>query len=269
MKLPPLAREFADGRPDYAPHLRRYFNVLAEWRRTRAECMAAYEELRATYAAATVHVTMSSAREFYRWLLLRGDIEANPTEGLRVSLRKNIPMWNVLREGEDEKLLGAATAAGPLCFVVVTAILQHGMRASELCHIRWTDVRQEGDRLTVEWVGKGQKPMVKRLKGRTVEAIQQHRASLGLPAGKPGQDGWLLVGDAGGRGLTRLEVWRMVRGCAEAVGLRVTPHGLRASYISRLVQEKGIEAARQSVGHENISTTQRYSRWDVRDDTDD
>jgi integrase len=183
-----------------------------------------------------------------------------------VNAKKVSPDWNVLRGDEDKRLLAAATSH--LATVVITALLQHGMRASELCRISWTDVRQIGTALEVSWMGKGAKTISKRLKPRTAEMAAAWCVKLGAK-GVPGEKLPLIPADSTLRALTRFEVWEIVTTSAKAAKLRVTPHGLRATYISRIIASDGIEAARQMVGHDDIGTTQRYSRWANRDDRDE
>jgi integrase len=203
--------------------------------------------------------------------MLREVIPKNPLDGVRVQMKKEIPLWNVLHEGQEEKMIKAAVNGRDRA--VLLALLQHGPRASELAAWTWADVRDEGGRFTITWIGKNRKPLVKRLKTRTVDAAREWCATLGIEA-LPGMKIPLIPTRGHGinapiHALDRWEIWSIVTSTAKAAKLKVTPHGLRATYISRLIKEQGIEAARQAVGHDDIDTTQRYSRWAVLDDHDD
>ncbi len=212
-------------------------------------------------APATVAHTVSVVRQFYQALQVESPEVKDPTVGVHIQAPDNVPDWNVLKQGDASELIELIPEPRDKA-VVLTLVLQ-GWRVSEFCAMTWKNVRREGERWVVEWKAKRGKMRRQVLQPVVLEAL---RAAAGkgkkadLPSGP-------LVLNERGRAYTRDDVYHMVTRYSKKLGRRVTPHGLRATYISSVISRKGIEAARQLAGHRSIATTQRYSRWVV--DSDD
>lgn len=221
------------------------------------ECAKVLRTLERRYAPATVAQAMSAARQFYKWLSIDDPAIADPTKGLNVRVPDNTPDWNVLHPGAPAKML--AEIEEPHARAVFTALVLQGWRVSELCGMTWKQVRREGEHWVVAWRAKRNKQRTQRLQPTVLAAIEalQGKRSADAP----------VIPQPDGRPYTRGQIYQLVRRHSAKVGTPVTPHGLRATYISSVIRRKGIETARQLAGHKSISTTQRYSRWDV--DSDD
>lgn len=215
-------------------------------------------QLERKYRPATVAMTISATRQFYRALRVDESDLVNPLTGdIRIPVPDNVPEWNVLQEGGPEALL--AQAESPRDRAVLLCLVMQGWRVSEFCKMTWRNVREQGGKHVAQWRGKRNKLRNQRLQQVVLDAIHL----LGAPASP---DSPLISAD-GKRHFTRFEVYNIVQKYAKKAGLKVTPHGLRATYISSVIKRKGLEAARQLGGHESVETTQRYSRWKI--DADD
>lgn len=209
------------------------------------------------HAPATVAHTVAALRAFWRYLRTLDRAFVDPTKEFRSKKYDNVPTWNVLKEGEAAKMLEEISA--PRDRAVFMALVLQGWRASELCKLTWKNVRQEKDgRWVVEWKGKRGKFRIQGLQDAVLEAA---RAVGGKVA--PNEP---FIPRANGKPLTRGIVYGIIAKWAKVFGTKLSPHGLRATYISSVISRKGIEAARQLAGHESLSTTQRYSRWQVTSD---
>lgn len=245
----------------YRNALQRFFDAAeltslkaVEGLKSAAKAQATLEH---AFEPATVAQTLSVARQFYKYLKLSGHPVEDPTLGLSVKHVDNVPDWNVLHEGESAKLL--ETVKEPRDRAVLIALILQGWRVSELANMQWKHLRETKAGWEVEWRAKGRKLRVQGLQASVLEAIR----ALG-GRGKPNDP---LIPKEGQMPLTRRDIYRIVNKYTKAFGRRVTPHGLRATYISSVISRKGIDAAKALAGHKNISTTQRYSRWTVnRDD---
>lgn len=215
----------------------------------------------AQYQPASIQVACSSARVFFRRLVAKGLVPSNPLSEIRVKGGQNIPVWNVLQASEIEKLVEAPTGRHRLRDrAVILALVEHGFRASELCAIRWEQVIKEPDgRLVATVLGKGKKEARMRLKPRTVEAALAWSKST--RSSRP-----FIPMELDGTPLDRFEVHAIITTWAKSIGSKVTPHGVRATFISDVISRKGIETARKLARHASIGTTVRYSRWEVLDD---
>lgn len=133
-----------------------------------------------------------------------------------------------------------------------------GLRVSELCDLKWRDLkaREVGGQVTV--FGKGKKTRVVLLGERVWEEIGQLRADDGKNAPvfrsrKRNQNGSYH--------LTRKQVYRIVRQAANRAGIEgnVSPHWLRHSHASHSL-DKGapLHLVQQTLGHSTIAVTEKY-----------
>ncbi len=218
------------------------------------------KRLEKDYAPSTVSQTLVVARQFYKALAIDEPELKNPLADVSVPVPANSPEWNVLHEGDTKKLLKEIEDPRERA-VILTLVLQ-GWRVSEFCRMTWGNVRAKGDRYVVEWRAKGKKLRVQGLQPAVLGAAQE------LAGEKPTPKAPFIARDEFGRPYDRHRVYKIVRKYAAAAGFRLTPHGLRATYVSSVIDRKGIEAARQLAGHQSIATTQKYSRWKVERDDD-
>lgn len=257
---------FLASRPNHGVPLKRFFDAakLTNWSQllalTRPQAAQARDSMRERYAGASVFHAVSAARALFRYLADRGTVTANVLDGVRVDGAVSpIPLDNVLQPGQDEKILAAVK--GPHAardYAVLAAILDHGFRASELANLTWENIYQEPDgRHTVTFIGKKGKPARMRMKPRTMEAV----AKLGLPRSGP------FIPKKGTTPLTRLDIWAIVKRWGKAIGSPVTPHGLRATYISNVyARTKDVRKAQKMARHGDLSSTERYLRHEVLDE---
>ena len=211
------------------------------------------------FAPATVRLSVDAARAYYDWLLDREVVAANPGHRVKVPVPDNVPLWNVLASTREADHL-IASIDSPRDRAIVVCLLTQGWRVSAFCGMRWSDLHETDDGTGVGYVGKRGKRCFDPLLDATREAIA---AWWGEHEHRP-DDPLMPRRVNGARPLPPLRphrVYKVVRRWASAVGLRVTPHGLRATAISRWIREAGIEYARRQAHHTSIGTTQRYDRW--------
>ena len=234
---------------------------------TRPRAAQARDSLMESYKPASVQHAVSAARSLMRFFADRGKVEVNVMADLKTKGTSQVPLWNVLQVGEEEKILAAVRGAHrKRDRAVLLMLIDHGLRASELCKLRWSDLfREPTGRYVMTTVGKSGKPFRMRLSERSVAAAlewsgQAHGA----------KDLFVFRGDVALASLTRQDVWAIVRRWAKAIGSRVTPHGLRATFISRTLARTGdMEKTRRLARHESAATTGRYARWEVLDDVEE
>lgn len=138
---------------------------------------------------------------------------------------------------------------------ILRVLLNGGPRASELCDLRWEDVRWDERVLRVH-KGKRSKsrelPMNDALYG--VLRRWEESASMVGP--------WVFSTRTGNR-LLRRQVHRVVSdaGRKAGIGRAVFPHLLRATFATRLLSRGvGLFVVMELMGHENASSTQCYYR---------
>lgn len=213
-------------------------------------------------APATVQRNLSALRSFYRYLWFEGRAPAALcTAVTNLGMPKipaKLPVALTVREVE---LLLQAPQSSSRTYVRDVAVLEvlysTGVRVSELC-----DLTPAGLYLAEGFArvrGKGDADRIVPLGSKCREALQRwlaRRGRLPLSVAAP----WLFLCRGAAR-MSRSGVFGMVRYHARAAGIgrRVSPHTLRRSFATHLV-ENGADIAmvRMMLGHVSLATTERY-----------
>ena len=222
---------------------------------------------------------LSALRHLYRYLLLDKKIEHDPTldiesprqwkvlpkalarDEMKVLLEPRPILRNVnsARRKESEALALRDRA-------MLEVFYAGALRVSEMTHAKLEDLKLEAGYVLVR--GKGDKERVVPL-GRTAqEALAEYLAQSrpALAAGRNSETSRvrgvspLLFIARGGRGLTRQRVWQMVRAASNITGRAASPHMLRHSCATHMVENGAdLRTVQTILGHADISTTQVYT----------
>jgi len=247
---------------------------LAEWcsRRGRGPLEIDARELR-RYAAVlseggcsktTVARKLAAIRSFYRSLVERREIDANPAD-LVASPKRDSYLPRVLKPGEVADLLQRIPATTPLELrdrAMFELAYAAGLRAEEVVNLDLTDPDPDGEELRVE--GKGGRTRVVPAGEPAWRALESYlqRGRTALAAEGAAVEPALFLSKSGRRLSTsdvrrRLSVW--TRKAATASG--VSPHTLRHSFATHLLEGGAdLRAIQELLGHASISTTQTYTR---------
>lgn len=222
---------------------------------------------------------LAAVRSWFKWLAKEGFIQQNPA--LLVSTPKRplhlprVPsmedvnrVLNSLETGEKRE----DTAAWPERDRVIFELLYGcGIRNSELVGIDLADIQWSNEAILVR--GKGRKERYVPLGDEAAIALRSYlpaREAKLTAAGKGVLvfDGPLLI-NMGVRGdcrLTTRSVGRIVKAIAQSRGLAadVHPHTLRHAFGTHMLEEGAdLRAIQEMLGHERLSTTQRYTQLTV------
>jgi len=203
---------------------------------------------------------LSALRHFYKFLLLDRLIERDPTLNIETPRQ-----WKVLPKSlatsEVEQLLAAPESADTALQLRDRCILEvlyaGGLRVSEVIGIRLEDLKLELGYVMVR--GKGDKERIVPL-GKTsqrVLTIYLAEARPKLLGNRASRN--LFVGRAG-KALTRQRVWQLVRAAMPAGSRKASPHMLRHSCATHMVENGAdLRTVQTLLGHADISTTQVYT----------
>jgi integrase/recombinase XerD len=208
-------------------------------------------------APTSVARAVSTARGFYKFLMLDGHIKHHPAEDLDTPQRFNY-LPKLLTEDEINKLFSApdiSTEEGIRDRAILELMYATGLRVSELVNLKNSDV----DLLTglIVCHGKGSKERRVPLGKSAIHWLQQY-SSVKASYGKQTSPFVFLHR---GKQLNRYLAWSMIRSRAEQVGIKgVSPHTLRHSFATHLLQHGADSRSVQALlGHSDISTTQIYT----------
>jgi len=205
---------------------------------------------------------LAGIRTFFRWLCREGVLQRNPARViLSPRVERRIP--SQLDEAEVAALLEFPVEddADARAQALLEMLYATGVRCSELVGMDRAEVDLENR--TVRVLGKGRKERVIPFGTRARAALQAY-----LPVREAAQppDDALFVNARGAR-LTDRTVRRILAGRLKkiAIGKRVTPHTLRHSFASHLLQRGAdLRSIQELLGHASLSTTQRYTHLNAR-----
>jgi len=202
-----------------------------------------------------------SIRGFYHYLHASGILQQNPAKlvdlpksGLKLPEVLNVDqIVQLLRAPDKGKPLGLRDAA------MLELIYAAGLRVSELIHLQMTSINLEAGFIRV--LGKGSKERIVPVGRKALDCILQY-----LSHGRPQllkcyASHYLFIARAG-RPMTRQAFWKLLKRYALKGGIRqrVTPHSLRHSFASHLLEGGAdLRAVQVMLGHVDIATTQIYT----------
>jgi integrase/recombinase XerD len=217
---------------------------------------------------------LSALRGFFRFLTREGAIAEDPSTFIDAP-RVAHKLPRVLSFEEVERLLAAPdpkTDRGRLHAAMLHLMYASGLRVSELCGLRVTDLDLERGLVMVR--GKGGKrrlvPVGEVALARVSEYLGKGqdrqgpskggRARTGGPAAPPAQTP-LFVSPRGGH-YSREGFWLIVRRCAVSAGIvpLPSPHKLRHSFATHLLRGGAdLRAVQAMLGHADLGTTEIYT----------
>ena len=215
-------------------------------------------------ARATIARRTSTLRTWFALLARRGSVAEDPAALLRTPKQgRRLP--RVLRHVQVAALIEAAdptTPVGSRDRALVELLYGSGARVEEACTL--TVDRLDLDASQVRLHGKGGKDRIVPIGGAAVRALHAYvdRARPALLAAGPTRpaDGVLLRGDRAGPLGTR-DARTIVGRLAQAAGVsHVSPHTLRHSYATHLLEGGAdLRVVQELLGHASLATTQRYT----------
>jgi integrase/recombinase XerC len=139
------------------------------------------------------------------------------------------------------------------------------MRNSELTGINVDDIRASAEAILIR--GKGKKERYVPFGGSAASALREYLPTRQrILAETKKTTPALLINQRGGR-LTVRSVGRIVKKIAVAKGLSpdVHPHTLRHAFGTHMLEEGAdLRAIQEMLGHERLSTTQRYTQLSMK-----
>lgn len=251
---------------------RRDLEGLARWPGLRGVCLDRLDRqalfgylaqrAAAGYSARSNSRLLSALRAFYAQLLRRGAITVDPSADLAPpTIGRSLP--KALSESEVEALLAAAADDSPagLCVrAMIELMYATGLRVSELVGLPALSVNLRQGVLRVR--GKGDKERLVPIGDEAQHWLERylHEARPGL-AGRRNPEA-LFLGQRG-QTLSRQHFWLTLKRLAARAGIdpaRVTPHGLRHSFATHLLNHGAdLRALQMLLGHASLSTTQIYT----------
>jgi integrase/recombinase XerD len=205
---------------------------------------------------------LASIRNYYGFLLHEGKIESDPSENIATPKQwQNIPKF--LNAEQIEGLLAAPDKSRPnglRDYAMLQLLYATGLRVSELCTLRMTDLQSEFGVLRV--TGKGNKQRLVPAGRPALAAVEEWLHSGRKAMLKKKQASPYLFVTARGGAMTRQMFWTLLKGYGKKTGIfhNLSPHVLRHSFATHLLEGGAdLRSVQTMLGHADISTTQVYT----------
>jgi len=229
---------------------------------TEAALMAFVANLSTTLRASSQARYISTLRRYYRHLLARGRIAADPT--LKIAMpAKPSRLPKVLSEKQVETLLAMPAVDTPLGLrdrAMLETLYATGLRVSELVGLKLHEVNF--DMGVVRVLGKGSKERLVPLGEEAIDRMRDYLAEA-RPAILNGLQSDDLFVTARGSAMTRQAFWQLIKRYAGQAGIdpaRLSPHVLRHAFATHLLNHGAdLRVVQLLLGHADISTTQIYT----------
>jgi integrase/recombinase XerC len=212
--------------------------------------------------------SLAAVRSLYRWLAQEGVVKQNPAALVSTpKLPKKLPRVPTIEEMNtvlDGQMPESASfpARDQLMFELLYGC---GIRNSELININLDDIRLGTEAILIRGKGKKERyvPFGDSVKSALAiylpqrqQILAEHKKNLAA----------LLINQRGGH-LTTRSVGRIIKKIAVAKGLSpdVHPHTLRHAFGTHMLEEGAdLRAIQEMLGHERLSTTQRYTQLSMK-----
>ena len=208
---------------------------------------------------------VASLRSFFGYLSMEGYLPGNPAELLETP-RLGLHLPEVLTVGEIDSMIAAIDCSKEECRrdrAMMEVLYGCGLRVSDMTGLEISRTYLDDGFLVV--LGKGDKERMVPMSETSVEEVREWLKDRSRMKVKPGDENILFLNRRGGR-LTRQRAFQIVKGLAEAAGIRksISPHTLRHSFATHLLEGgANLRAIQQMLGHESIATTQIYIHLDA------
>jgi site-specific recombinase XerD len=203
---------------------------------------------------------------FFRFLEARGLILFDPSRGVPLPKRRGLP--RALSEAQVRRMMSAhasCSAQGQRDRAVLELLYGTGLRLSECVQLELQDIDLASGTLLVR-NGKGRKDRYVPLSGQAVKALATYLRESRPLLERPTQasHGALFLA-RNGRRLGHFSVSLAVHTAAAAAGVTASPHVLRHSYATHLLQGGAdVRQVQELLGHKHLSTTALYTKVDTR-----
>ena len=208
---------------------------------------------------------LSGVRQFYRFLVLDGYMEADPTELLE-SPKQPQHLPEVLSTAEVDMLERAIDLLkweGHRNRAIIEVLFSCGLRVSELTHLKLSNLYREEQFVRV--MGKGSKERLVPISPKALQELDYWFADRNQMKIKEGEEDYVFLNRRGAH-LTRTMILIMIKNYARDAGIKktISPHTLRHSFATALLEGgANLRSIQAMLGHESIGTTEIYTHVDT------
>jgi len=139
-----------------------------------------------------------------------------------------------------------------------------GLRVSELCNLKLSDLYLNEGFIRVE--GKGSKQRLVPISEKAIKELKLYFIDRNTIDVKPGFEDYVFISKRK-KNISRIMVFHFLKELVDKAGIKkeVSPHTLRHSFATSLLEGgANLRAIQAMLGHESIGTTEIYLHTDTR-----
>ena len=208
-----------------------------------------------TTAPATQRRTMAAVKSLFSFAAKIGYVRFDPGAAVKLPALKNELAARIMPEASVQRILAMDTdRVSPRNAVILRLLYVGGLRAFEVCGLKWKDIQERGESCQVTVYGKGGKTRIVLLTETMWKALQSIRAGAGL-------DAPVFPSRKHNGHLSPVQVFRIVQAAAKVAGIEgnVSPHWLRHCHASHSLDAGApVSLVQATLGHASVATTSRY-----------
>ena len=208
---------------------------------------------------------LSGIRSFYHYLIMDDYLQADPSELLE-SPQLGLHLPEVLTIEEIDTLIDSidlSSDEGQRNRTILETLYSCGLRISELCNLKLSDLYLDEGFIKVE--GKGSKQRLVPISPRAIKELQLYFIDRNSATIKPGYGDYVFISKRG-KNISRITVFHFIKELSDATGLQknISPHTFRHSFATHLLEGgANLRAIQCMLGHESIGTTEIYTHMDT------
>jgi integrase/recombinase XerD len=213
----------------------------------------------------SINRIFSSIRSFHNYLTGEEIIHKNPILMLDApKVPRKLPM--VLTPQEIETILSSVDTTinlGKRDLAILEILYSGGLRVTELCDLKLTDLLIESEMLRV--TGKGNKVRIVPLGPRAIKCLDDYFKTIRPGLARKKQNNGKIFLSRNGKPLTRMMIWNLIKKYVGMTNIKkeISPHTFRHSFATHLLEGGAdLRAVQEMLGHSDISTTQIYTHLD-------
>lgn len=219
---------------------------------TIAEVQDYVDVIRLNRASATVARSLNAVKSLMSFGQSVGYLSFNAAAPEHAPKVKNTTAERILSQEEVQCLIAAEQCSRNR--IILLMLYTGGLRVSELCSLKWRDLKDSKSNGQVTVFGKGGKTRIVLIPKNVWEQVKILKGSCS------NNDDFVFQSRKGGN-LTSGQVWRIVKAAAKNAGIieEVSPHWLRHCSASHALDAGApLHLVQKTLGHSSAATTSKY-----------
>lgn len=209
---------------------------------------------------------LSGIKSFFHFLVLADYRQDDPSELLE-GPKIGFKLPEVLTVEEIDKIIATVDMSkneGQRNRAILETLYSCGLRVSELCNLKISDLYFKEGFIKVE--GKGSKQRLVPISPRAIKEINYWLIDRNQGKIKGGFEDYVFLA-RWGNNISRIMVFHLIKELAQKAGItkNISPHTFRHSFATHLLEGgANLRAIQCMLGHESIATTEIYTHIDSK-----